>query len=240
MTAVQCVVLAGFTDQAYVSGVRSDALLFLAAQAAVLAATSTPTMLTAAALGLLGGVCADLKIHGVLYILPAFVYCLSRSPSTAVGLRLTCVAGVVGLLSLWPSPLARITSHYLNITIIFKQLRITPWVRWLFEQNIVFEAMCLAPLLSMYALFTPKLPRAVQLVFSSARFVHDDGYISCCGERIGTIPSPTFSSVCRLGLRCHASRGLGQPTGPSSKRQVRGSVVGLDDCPPFRLWPHRD
>ena len=47
MTGVQCVVLAGFTDQGYVSGVRSDALLFLAAQTAVLVATFAPTMLTA-------------------------------------------------------------------------------------------------------------------------------------------------------------------------------------------------
>jgi hypothetical protein len=61
MTGVQCLVLAGFTDQGYVSGVRSDALLFLAAQAAVLVATSPPTILTAGALGLLGGICANFK-----------------------------------------------------------------------------------------------------------------------------------------------------------------------------------
>jgi hypothetical protein len=159
MTAVQCVVLAGFTDQAYVSGVRSDVLLFLAAQAAILAATSTPTVLTAAALGLLGGACADLKLHGVLYILPAFVYWLSRSSGTAAGLRLTSVAGVVGLIALavpfGPNNVS--LSEYYHY---FQVVEHRQWVRWLFEQNIVFEAMCLVPLLSMYAFFTPKLPRS--------------------------------------------------------------------------------
>jgi hypothetical protein len=159
MTAVQCVVLAGFTDQAYVSGVRSDALLFLAAQAAILAATSTPTVLTAAALGLLGGVCADLKLHGFLYILPAFVYWLSRSSGTAAGLRLTSVAGVVGLIALavpfGPNNVS--LSQYYHY---FQVVEHRQWVRWLFEQNIVFEGMCLVPLLLMYLFFTPKLPRA--------------------------------------------------------------------------------
>src|ERR1700756_2411261 len=36
ITGAQCVVLAGFTDQGFASGVRTDALLFLASQAAVL------------------------------------------------------------------------------------------------------------------------------------------------------------------------------------------------------------
>ena len=40
MTGMQCLLQAGFTDQGYVSGVRSDALLFFVAQAAVFTATS--------------------------------------------------------------------------------------------------------------------------------------------------------------------------------------------------------
>ena len=159
MAGVQCLVLAGFTDQGYVSGVRSDALLFLAAQAAILLATSPPTILTAGALGLLGGICVNFKIHGALYILPAFVYCLGRSPRVGVGVRLACVAGLAGAFALVvpfnPSNVSLFEYHH-----YFETLSHHPWERWLFEQNIVFEGMCFAPLLCMYVLFTPKLPRA--------------------------------------------------------------------------------
>jgi hypothetical protein len=158
MTGVQCLVLAGFTDQGFVSGVRSDALLFLAAQTAVLVATSAPTMLTAGALGLLGGICANLKIHGGLYILPVFVYHLCRSPGTAVGLRLTCVAGSTAVIA-FAVPFSPNNVSLFEYYDYFQTLKQAPWLRWLFEQNIVFEAMCLAPLFAMYALFTPKLPR---------------------------------------------------------------------------------
>jgi len=51
--------------------------MFLAAQTAVLAATFTPTTLTAAALGLLGGICLNVSIDGALSILPAFAYFVS-------------------------------------------------------------------------------------------------------------------------------------------------------------------
>jgi hypothetical protein len=157
MTGVQCLVLAGFTDQGYVSGVRSDALLFLASQTAVFVATSAPTMLTAGALGLLAGICANLKIHGGLYILPALVYHLCRSPGTATRLRLTCVAGLTAAMALAvpfiPDNVSLSEYHnYLQV------LSYHPWNRWLFAQNIVFEAMCLLPLLAMYALFMTKLP----------------------------------------------------------------------------------
>ena len=159
MTGVQCLVLAGFTDQGYVSGVRSDVLLFLASQTAVLVATSAPTMLTAGALGLLGGICANLKIHAGLYILPALVYHLCRSPGTAAGLRLTCVAGCTAAIALAvpfiPDNVSLSEYHH-----YFQVLSHHPWKRWLFEQNIVFEVMCLLPLLAMYALFVTKLPPA--------------------------------------------------------------------------------
>lgn len=159
MTGVQCLVQAGFTDQGFVSGVRSDALLFLGAQTSLLVATATPTMLTAGALGLLGGICANLKIHGALYILPAFVYWLCRSPGAAVGLRLSCVAGLAATVALAVpfSPNNVSLFEYYHYFLILKH---TPWNRWLFEQNIVFELMLLAPLVLMYALFRPKLPHA--------------------------------------------------------------------------------
>jgi len=48
-------------------------------------------------------------------------------------------------------------SEYYNY---FQVLRQHPWDRWLFAQSIVFEVMCLAPLLLMYAFFTPRLSRA--------------------------------------------------------------------------------
>jgi hypothetical protein len=157
MTGVQCLVLAGFTDQGYVSGVRSDALLFLAAQTSVLVATFAPTMLTAGGLGLLGGICVNLKIHGALYILPALVNHLGRSSHTLVGLRLTCVAGLAAAVAL-AVPFVANNVSFFEYYHYFQVLKHTPWDRWLFEQNIVFEGMCLLPLLSIYVLFTPKLP----------------------------------------------------------------------------------
>ena len=158
MTGVQCVVLAGFTDQGYVSGVRSDALLFLAAQTAVLVATARPTMITAGALGLLAGFCANLKIHGGLYILPVFVYLLCRSPSTAVGLRLTCIAGLSAAI-IFAVPFAPNNASFVEYYHSLQALSHHPWNRWLFEQNIVFETMLILPFFSMYLLFMPKFPR---------------------------------------------------------------------------------
>ena len=159
MTGVQCVVLAGFTDQGVAWGVRSDALLFLGAQTAVLVATSAPTIFTAAALGLLGGWCVNLKIHAALYILPAFVYHLCRSPSAAVGLRLTCVAGLTAAIAVM-LPFSPNNASLFEYFHYFQALKHTPWDRWLFQENIVLAAMCLVPLVLMYALFTPKLPYA--------------------------------------------------------------------------------
>jgi hypothetical protein len=159
MTGVQCFVQAGFTDQGFVSGVRPDALLFLASQTAVLVATSAPTMLTAGAFGLLGGICANFKIHGGLYILPAFVYHLCRSSGTGVGLRLTCVAGLTATIAL-AVPFIPNNASLSQYYRYFQILQQHPWNRWLFGQNIVFAGMCLLPLLCLYVVFTPRLPRA--------------------------------------------------------------------------------
>jgi hypothetical protein len=160
LTAVQCVVLAGFTDQGFVSGVRSDALLFLAAQAAVLAGTSAPTLQKAAWLGLIGGLAANLKIHGALYVLPTFVYLLSRSTGAAAALRLTAVAGLAGIVAL-AVPFTPSNVSLLEYYHLFRTLSHTPWDRWLFEQNAVFAGMCLAPLFLMYLIFTPKLSHVI-------------------------------------------------------------------------------
>jgi hypothetical protein len=159
MTGVQCLVLAGSTDQGFVSGVRPDAFMFLASQTAVLIATYPPSTVTACALGLLGGVCANLKIHGGIYIFPSFVYLLCGSSGLGAGLRLSCVAGLTATVALTvpfiPNNVS--PSEYYNY---FQVLQKHPWNRWLFEQNIVFEVMCSAPLLLMYAFFTPRLSRA--------------------------------------------------------------------------------
>ncbi len=169
MTGVQCVALAGFTDQGYVSGMRSDVLLFLGAQTAVLVGTSAPTLLTAGALGLLGGICTNFKIHGGFYILPAFVYCLSRSHSTTAGLRLICTAGLAAAIAL-AVPFSANNVSLFEYYDYFQILKHTPWDRWLFEQNVVLIGMFLIPLFSMYALFTPKLPRALYW-FAAALFL---------------------------------------------------------------------
>ena len=158
MTGVQCLVLAGFRDQGYVSGVRPDAFLFLAAQTAVLIATYAPTIVTAGALGLLGGICVNFKIHGGLYVLPAFVYQLSRSPGLGVGLRLSCAAGLTGAIALavpfFPNNVSM--SEYYQY---FRILQHHPWNKWLLARDIVFVGMCVMPLFLMYTVFTPRLPR---------------------------------------------------------------------------------
>jgi len=166
MTGMQCLVQAGFTDQGFVSGVRSDALLFLGAQTALLAATAAPTLLTAAVLGLLAGICANLKIHGILYVLPAFVFWLCRSPSAKIGLRLACAAGAVAAVAL-AVPFSPANVSLFEYYHYYQTLQHTPWNRWLFEQNIIFEAMCFAPFLLLYALFTPTLPRAFYWFFGT-------------------------------------------------------------------------
>jgi hypothetical protein len=156
MTGVQCVVLAGFTNLGHVSGVRLDALMLLASQTAVLVGTGTPTMLTAAGLGLLGGISVNFRIDGAFFILPGLAYHLSRAPSTARGLQLTGVAGLAGVI-------AAVVPFIPDNVSLFEYYRLLkvmshhPWERWLFEQNIVFVGMLLLPFLCMYVLFTPKL-----------------------------------------------------------------------------------
>src|SRR5205814_10195628 len=122
-------------------------------------ATCAPTMLTAGAFRLLSGLCVNLTIHGALYIIPAFVYCLCRSPDTAMRLRLIGVTAMAGAVALAVPFTPRNVSlfEYYNY---FQTLKHHPWDRWLFEQNLVFEGMCLAPLLATYALFTPRLAGA--------------------------------------------------------------------------------
>jgi hypothetical protein len=166
MTGVQCVVQAGFTDQGFVSGVRSDALVFLGAQAALLVATTAPTMLTAGAFGVLGGLCTNLKIHGALYVLPAFVYWLCRSSGSAVRLRLTCVAGLAAVIAS-AVPFSPNNVSLFEYYHYYQMLSHTPWNRWLFAQNILFGGMCLAPLVLIYILFIPKLPRAFKWLMAT-------------------------------------------------------------------------
>ncbi len=129
---------ADFNNQAIVFGVRADPLLFLFAQTAIVVATSVPSVLGAAALGLLGGISAGLKIHGMVYIFPAFINFLFRADPLSVRIRLMVVAGVVGILVL-ATPFLRNNASIVEYT---SYLRIVngqhPWERWLFEKNIVF------------------------------------------------------------------------------------------------------
>ncbi len=161
ITSVQCTVQADFNNQAIVFGVRADPLLFIFAQTAILVATSVPSVLGSAALGLLGGISAGLKIHGMLYIFPAFIYFLFRADPLSVRIRLMVVAGVAGILVL----AAPFLTNNASIVEYTSYLRILsgqhPWERWLFEKNIVFATMGVIPLVWIYACFTPTLPRAV-------------------------------------------------------------------------------
>src|SRR6516162_1469199 len=103
--------------------------MFLAAQTAVLAATFTPTTLTAAALGLLGGICLNVSIDGALSILPAFAYFLSRSPSPLAGLRLACIAGLVGIIAA-VVPFSPENVSPLQYYHLFQVTSRHPWQRW--------------------------------------------------------------------------------------------------------------
>jgi hypothetical protein len=159
MTGVQCVVLAGYTPDGIVSGVRLDPLILVSAQTSVLVATLAPTMLTASAFGLLGGICLNLRIDGALFILPTFVYHLSRSPSLVAGLRLTGVAGLVGIIAAG-LPFIPSNVSFVEFYNLVQVMSKHPWERWLFEQNFVLAGMLLVPLVCMYALFRPKLSHA--------------------------------------------------------------------------------
>ena len=192
MTGVQCVVLAGFTDQAYASGMRSDALLLLAAQTAVLVAPAAPTVVTAGVLGLLGGICVSLKIHGALFILPAFVYQLGQSPSERNG-PAADGRGRVGACYRFGSPLlARATSRSSSTTIIFEcssSIRGSygSLNRTLFSKRCAWRRSCCC------LHYSPETFTRVQLVYSSAGSVHDNGNISCVDERSGATPSSSLS-----------------------------------------------
>jgi hypothetical protein len=179
-------------------------------------------MLTAGAIGLLGGICANLKIHGGLYILPALVYHLCRSPGTAAGRRLTCVTGCTAAIAL-AVPFIPDTVSLSEYYHYFQVLSHHPWNRWLFEQNVVFEVMCLLPILAMYGLFVTRPPPAFSVRRNSS-LVYDVGYISRVGERSRTTPPAAFSSVCRFGLCCHAPRGR---VSLQDLRQGAGTKVSL-------------
>ena len=159
MTGAQCVLSAAFTDQAYVFGVRSDVLIFLIAQVAVLVAIARPTLLGIAIVGLLGGLEMNLKIHGALYVFPAFIWCLGRAPSLAAGMRLAAVGVFAGLLGV-VLPFLPTNVSVVQYFHYFKVGANHPWLRWQLQENLLFAAMCLLPLGWIYLSFRPALPRA--------------------------------------------------------------------------------
>ena len=157
ITGTQCVLLAAFTEQAYVWGVRSDAFLFLIAQTALLVAIARPSVMTAVMLGFLGGIAVNLRADGGPYVFPAFVYCLARSQSIARGGRLAAAAILAGLVGLTLPFLPQDASvvEYIHYFQVFSHNQLE---RWLLERSVVFTVMCLAPLGWLYTSLAPPLP----------------------------------------------------------------------------------
>lgn len=179
ITAAQCAIQAGFTSQGYAGGVRSDALIFLAAEAALLAATASVGMINAAVIGLLGGLLVNLKLHGGLYVLPAFTYFIARAEGTQLRMRLTAVSAVAGLLGLLlpfvPGNVSA-SNYVLYLRIIGEHHHV---LLWMFEESALFAGALLAPLGLLYlacgrrlpagfAVFLPTLAVSVALVTISA------------------------------------------------------------------------
>jgi hypothetical protein len=157
ITAAQCAVQAGFTSQGYAGGVRSDVLIFLAVEAAMLAATARPRMVNAIAIGLLGGIVVNLKIHGGLYLLPAFVYFVLRSDSPARRLRLVATAVAAGTAGL-AIPFLPHNVSVVNYIDYFATMRHHTIERWLLEKNVVFAAALFSPLALLFICCGRKLP----------------------------------------------------------------------------------
>ena len=97
----------------------------------------------------------------------------------------------------------------------------------LFAQNIVFAAMCLSPLLSICALFRPKLSRAFNWWMATLVLCMAFVALLAAENGAGTAPSAAFSSLCRLELCCHGPRGVRQFTGFPSRGGYEGLRVGL-------------
>jgi hypothetical protein len=159
LTLVQILLQAGFTNQAIAFGVRGDPFLLMAAELGVWAATGRPTLARAAILGLLMGLSANLKIHGGFFILPIYAFFVSQADSTIKRVQLVAITAAAGLASL-ALPFA---PENASLAPLCRPLRSCAAPRHIpmdiSNTTSLFLAMCWSPVLWLYALFRPKLPR---------------------------------------------------------------------------------
>ena len=148
ITAAQCFVQAGFDNEAYAYGARADVFLMLTAQGAMFAATCRPTIANAIILGLLAGLESNLKIHGVLYVLPAAVYFLLTSQRLAARLENASI-GFAAALVTFSLPFLPHNVSFAEYLHYFELLSHHPLDRWLFEQNVAFAAMLILPIIPL-------------------------------------------------------------------------------------------
>jgi hypothetical protein len=97
LTAVLCLLLAGYPVNAYVT--RADAPLVLCASLALLVVVSTEGAAAGLILGVLAGLATNLKMHGAIYIFPLIVFHVFRQGRLRVADGIgVCIGGLSGLL----------------------------------------------------------------------------------------------------------------------------------------------
>jgi hypothetical protein len=157
LTAIQCLILCGFANQASAFGIRTEPLLVLAAECAVFAATSRPGFAAAAIMGVLTGLMANLKIQGVFFNFPIFVFFMCQAQNNIRRLQLfgvAAAAGAAGLLLPFAPPDAA-PLRYLALFTMGKHFAIQSWI---LQKNIVYLMMLWSPAALLYGLFRPRLP----------------------------------------------------------------------------------
>ena len=158
IAAAQCLVQAGFDNQAYTFGVRADPWLFLFAAASTLVATSTPSVAKALILGCLAGTAVNLKADAVLYIAPVTVFFLCRTASFAERSKLAALGLGTAMLA-FAAPFVAGNVSILDYLTVLEDSSQRTLSRWLAEQGIVMIALELGPPLLIYLVCRPALPR---------------------------------------------------------------------------------
>jgi hypothetical protein len=160
----QCVIQAGFTNQAYAFGVRADPWLFLIGAASTLVATAKPSIKSAAMLGLLAGLAANFKADAALYVVPVALCLLSRPEATGLRGRLA-VSGVAVSIVAFVLPFATTDVHAYLAILALSLNRATS--RWIEEQNITMIAFLFGPIMLMAMAYRPRLPRHLVIFLAS-------------------------------------------------------------------------